>query len=88
MLRDISLGEVDLPGTALAVHYHADPEDRDLVVVSVTAHRTIGDGAYVHMSELRCLVVREPMSCADMEVRVQDEAAQYGISRVAWIEEH
>ena len=58
------------------------------MVVSVTAHRTISDGSHVRMSELRCLVIREPMSCADMEARVEDEAAQCGISRVAWIEEH
>ena len=87
MLETIAPGEVDLDGAALAVRYHADPQQPELLLVSLQAHRTEGDPARIRRSELRCVTNREPMTREAMLARVHAEAERRGIERVAWIED-
>jgi hypothetical protein len=87
MLETIAPGEVDLDGVALAVRYQADPQQPELLLVSLQAHRTEGDPARIRRSELRCVTTREPMTREAMHLRVHAEAKRRGIERVAWIED-
>jgi hypothetical protein len=87
MLETIPADEVDLDGKALAVRYRTDRGRSELVVVTVTAHRTEGDATFVRKSELTLVAVEARMTRAAMQARVRAEAARRGIQRVAWIEE-
>jgi hypothetical protein len=86
MLKPISADEVDLSGKALEVTYRHDAE-RDLLLVSVTAHAIEGEPTYVRRSEFVLVVIDEPMTRDAMHARIEIEAARRGIERVAWIEE-
>jgi hypothetical protein len=87
MLRTIPAADVYLDGTALAVRYKGDPARPDLLLVSVTAHRTDGEADHVRQSEVRLVAVAESMTREAMHARVTAEAARRAIEQVAWIEE-
>ena len=87
MLRTIPADDVYLDGRTLAVRYRDDPARPDLLLVSVTAHRTDGEADYVRQSEVRLVAVAESMTREAMHARVAAEAARRDIGRVAWIEE-
>jgi hypothetical protein len=87
MLKPILADEIDLSGKALEVTYRRDTQRDDLLLVSVTAHASEGELAYVRRSEVALVVIDEPMTREAMQARVESEAERRGIERVAWIEE-
>ncbi len=87
MLETIRADEIDLDGKALAVRYKEDPGQPGLVVVNITAHLTQGDPDHIQKGELDLVVVRKCMTKEAMRTRVQAEAQQRAIRRVAWIED-
>ena len=87
MFKTITPDEVDLNGKALAVTYQPDPQQSELLLVNVIAHRTEAAASLIRTSELCLIVIREPMTPDAMHARVTAEAAKRGIERVAWIEQ-
>ena len=87
MLEAIPPGDIDLGGATLVVRYRADPEQPDLLRVSLLSHRTEGEPARIRKCELRCILIGQAMTRDAMHARVQVEAKHRGIARVAWIEE-
>ena len=87
MLETIPPHEVGLDGKALTVRYRQDPEQPDLLLVTITAHITHGEPDDIQMGELGLVTVEERMSREAMQARVEAEAERRAIVRVAWIEE-
>jgi hypothetical protein len=87
MLETISIDEVDLDGSALAVRCSAIPDRPGVLLVTIMVHRTEGDAGFMQRSELALVTVREPVPREALRSRVEAEAARRGIARVAWVEE-
>ena len=87
MLEAIAADEVHETGRALEVWYRSDPEEGDLLVVSMAAHEVDGTPDHVRRSEWVLVVAAEAMTREAMRARAEAEAARRAIARVAWIEE-
>ena len=87
MLEAIAADEVHETGRALEVWYRSDPEEGDLLVVTIAARDIDGTPDHVRRSEFVLIVAAEAMTREAMRERAEAEAARRAIGRGAWIEE-